>query len=216
LSNLGIFLADDHPILREGVKSLINSQPNMRVVGEADNGRDAWLKVRTVRPDVAVLDVSMPEMSGAQVTERLKQDCPEVKVLALTIHENRGYLQQLLNAGVSGYLLKRAAAEELIHAIRVVASGGIYLDPALAGKVVNGFSHRQSPKHELRGDLSSREEEVLRLIALGYSNKEIASQIDISVRTVETYKCRLMEKLEMNSRADIVRYALRQGWLSDS
>lgn len=216
MANLDIFLADDHPLLREGVKSLINAQPNMRVVGEADNGRDAWLNIKAARPDVAVLDVSMPEMSGAQATERLKRECPEVKVLALTIHENRGYLQQLLSAGASGYLLKRAAAQELIHAIRVVAAGGIYLDPTLASKVVNGSSRRQHAKQELGGNLSSREEEVLRLVALGYSNKEIASQIEISVRTVETYKCRMMEKLEMASRADIVRYALRRGWLHDS
>lgn len=214
---LQIFLADDHTVLREGLKMLIDEQPDMQVIGEAGCGRDAWLQAKRLKPDVVVMDVSMPDMTGAQATMRLRQECPEIKVLALTAYEDQGYLRQLLQAGASGYVLKRTAAEELIRAIRVVAAGGMYLDPALAGKVTDRFIGKQSARGTSQGnDLSDRETEVLRLIALGHSNKEIATSLDISVKTVETYKTRLMEKLDLHSRADIVRYALRQGWLQDT
>lgn len=217
MSKLRIFLADDHAVVREGLKALVNAQPDMEVIGEAGNGRAAWQQAQALQPDVVLMDVSMPEMNGARATERLKQACPEVKVLALTMHENKVYLRQLLQAGASGYVLKRAASEELIRAIRTVATGKVYLDPVLAGKVVDSFLLRQSTDAAPQfNDLSERETEVLRLIAWGHSNKEIAAQLDISVKTVETYKARLMEKLDLRSRADIVRYALHQGWLQDT
>lgn len=216
MSKLRIFLADDHAVVREGLKSLINSQPEMEVTGEADTGRTAWQQVKGCQPDVVVVDISMPDLNGVEVTERLKRDCPDVKVLALTVHEDTSYLRQLLQAGASGYLLKRAAAEELIRAIRVVATGGVYIDPALAGKIVEGYVRKQSSQVIPQDvSLSDRETEVLRLIARGHSNKEIANQLRISVRTVETYKTRLMEKLDLRSRADIVSYALQQGWLQE-
>lgn len=214
MGKLRIFLADDHPVVREGLKSLINAQPDMEVIGEAADGRLTLRGAKQLQPDVAVIDISMPELNGAQVTERLKVTCPQMRVLALTVHEDASYLRQLLQAGASGYVLKRGAAEELIHAIRTVAAGGVYLDPSLAGRLVSSYLGRQPPDPTAqRGDLSERETEVLRLIALGYSNKEIAAQLGIGVRTVETYKTRLMAKLELQSRADIVRYALQQGWL---
>jgi len=157
----------------------------------------------------------MPRMSGTSATELLKRERPEVKVLALTVHEDRGYLQQLLQAGASGYLLKRAAADDLIHAIRVVARGGTYLDPGLAGKVLGGLMGRPPRQGTPPGDsLSDREEEVLRLIARGYTNREIATQLDVSIKTVETHKARAMEKLGVDSRAGIVAHAIRVGWLS--
>jgi DNA-binding NarL/FixJ family response regulator len=209
-------LADDHTLIREGLKSLVNRQHDMEVIGESDNGRAAWLKVKELQPDVVVMDLTMPELSGAQATERLRQDCARAKVLALTVHEDKGYLRQLLKAGACGYVLKRAAAEELIHAIRMVAAGGIYIDPMLAGKMVGSYIRPQSVSPELlHRDLSDREVEVLRLIAQGFSNKEIAAQLAISIRTVETYKVRLMEKLEFRNRSEIVRYALQQGWLQE-
>jgi DNA-binding NarL/FixJ family response regulator len=159
----------------------------------------------------------MPQMNGAQATAQLKQAWPSVKVLALTVHEDKGYLRLLLEAGASGYVLKRAAAEELIHAIRTVAAGGVYLDPALAGKVVGSFVRPPAGKGVPEGgDLSDREAEVVRLIAAGYSNKEIATRLSLSVKTVETYKARSMEKLGMESRADLVRYALQRGWLQNT
>lgn len=217
MNNLRVLLADDHTLIREGLKSLISAQPDMDIVGEADNGRSAWQQAKKLQPDVVIMDVSMPELNGAQVTEHLRQECPEVKVLALTVHEDQGYLRQLLKAGAVGYVLKRAAVEALIHAIRVVAAGNIYIDPALTGKVVGGYLHRKTLSGALLcGDLSARETEVLRLSAWGYGNKEIAARLCISVKTVETYKSRLMEKLDLHSRTELVRYALHQGWLESS
>ena len=216
MRKLQIFLADDHAVVREGLKALINAQRDMEVMGEAAEGASACEQVTRLQPDVVVLDVSMPVMSGAAAAGRLRQECPQVKVLAITVHEDRGYLRQLLEAGAAGYVLKRAAAEELIQAIRAVAAGGIYLDPALAGKVVGGFVRKQPGKGATgEGELSDRESEVVRRVAAGHSNKEIAGQLEISVKTVETYKARSLEKLGLHSRADLVRYALHQGWLQE-
>ena len=217
MPKLRVFLADDHAVVREGLKALVNAQAGMEVSGEAGDGRTACQQVQKLQPDVVVMDVSMPEMSGAQATEELKRTCPHVKVLALTVHEDKGYLRQLLEAGASGYVLKRAAAEELIHAIRTVAAGGVYLDPALAGKVVSGFVQTSAGQAAAGGaELSEREVEVVSLIAAGHSNKEIALRLDLSVKTVETYKARSLEKLGLHSRADLVRYALQRGWLRDA
>jgi len=217
VSTLRILLADDHAMMREGLRSLVNAQADMEVVGEAGDGRAALLKARELQPDVVVMDISMPELNGIQATGRLKGCCRKAKVLALTAYDDGGYLRQLLEAGASGYVLKRAAAEELVKAIRVVAAGGVYLDPALAGRVVSGYVGRK----RLRGapqntELSEREEEVMRLVAWGYTNKEVAAYLNISVKTVETHKTNLMEKLDLKGRADVVRYALRQGWLRET
>lgn len=211
MAKLRIFLADDHPVVRAGLRTLINAQDDMEVVGEAADGPAAVEGAVTLRPDVAVLDISMPGLNGIRVTEQILQTCPNLRVLALTVHEDRNYLRQLLAAGAVGYVLKRAAAEELILALRTVVAGGVYLDPALAGQVVTGFVRRPVP--DSQAELSDREEEVLRLLALGYSNKEIAARLELSVKTVETYKSRSLEKLGLSSRADIVRYALQCGWL---
>jgi DNA-binding NarL/FixJ family response regulator len=217
LSKLRIFIADDHAVLRDGLKALVNAEPDMEVVGEADNGRLAWQRAKQLQPDVVVMDVSMPEMSGAQATQRLKEACPNIKVLALTAHEDKAYLRHLLAAGASGFVLKRAATEDLIQAIHAVAQQDAYIDPRLAGKVLTGLIGQPAPKEGSQDpELSEREAEVLRLIAWGYSNKEIAAQLNISVKTVETYKGRLTEKLQLRSRTQIVRYAVRQGWLNDS
>jgi two-component system response regulator NreC len=216
VSTLRIVLADDHVMLRDGLKSLVNAQPDMEVVGEADDGRAALAKAQELRPDVVVMDISMPELNGIQATEQLKGRS-QTKVLVLTAYDEVGYLRQLLQAGASGYVLKRAAAEDLVKAIRVVASGGVYLDPTLAGKVVGGYVGRKKLRGALQGvELSGREEEVLRLVAWGYTNKEVAGYLNISVKTVETHKTNLMEKLDLGGRSDIVRYALRRGWLSEA
>jgi two-component system response regulator NreC len=217
MNKLRIFLADDHAVLRDGLKALVNAQPDMEVVGEADNGRTACQKAKELLPDVVVMDISMPEMNGAQATKRLKELCPQIKVLALTAHEDKGYLRHLIESGASGFVLKRAATLELIQAIRVVAANGAYIDPTLAGELLSTSMrkpHRQdAPDNK---ELSERETEVVRLVAWGYSNKEIAAQLRISVKTVETYKARLGDKLELKSRTEIVRYAVRQGWLQDT
>lgn len=216
MNKIRVFLADDHAVVREGLRALIDAQPDMHVVGEAENGRAAWLLAKGLDPDVVVMDVSMPEMSGAQATERLRAECPRVKVLALTVYEDRAYLRQMLEAGASGYVLKRVAMEELAQAVRTVAAGGSYIDPTLAGQVISSYLNQDSAAVKAAAaELSEREAQVLRLIAWGYSNKEIGWKLNINVKTVDTYKLRLMEKLNLRSRTDIVRYALRKGWLQD-
>ncbi len=217
MNNLRVLLADDHALIREGLKSLINAQPDMSIIGEVDNGRSAWQQALALQPDVVIMDVSLPELNGAQVTERLKQECPAMKVLALTIHEDQGYLRHLLKAGAAGYMLKRAAVEELILAIRTVAAGNIYIDPSLTSKVFGSYLRKESVESRLlSSDLSGRETEVLRLVAWGYGNKEMAARLSISVKTIETYKSRLMEKLGLNCRTDLVRYALHLGLMESS
>ena len=215
MTELRIFLADDHAVVREGLKALINAHPGMSVVGEAADGLQACEQIPALRPDVVVMDVSMPGMTGSQATARLREECPAVRVLALTVHEDKGYIRQLLAAGAAGYMLKRAAPEELIHAIRAVAAGGVYLDPHMAGKVVGGFVRQPAHAGSPGGELSDRETEVARQTAAGYSNKEIAAKLELSIKTVETYRARAMEKLGLQSRADLVRYAVQQGWLQD-
>lgn len=219
MSKLRILLADDHETVREGLKLIVNAQPDMEVVGEAGDGRAAVACALELLPDIAVMDVSMPHLNGLKATEKMQQVCPQVKILALTRHMDDGYLQQLLRAGASGYVLKQSASAELLHAIRAVAAGGRYLDPSVAGKVMGNYVGRSA---SLRGDaqggreLSEREAEVLRLIAWGHSNKEIAARMEISVKTVEAHKANAMKRLGMQSRIDIVRFALLQGWLQDT
>lgn len=215
-NKLRILVADDHTILRQGLRVIIDAQPDMEVVAEAADGNEAVRAARQCVPDVVIMDIGMPQMDGAAATELLKHELPQIKVLALTAHEDTSYLSQMLKAGAGGYVLKRAAADELIGAIRMVAAGGHYLDPELTTRfVATYFSQQQIEAEEQRPPLSRREQDVMRLIAWGYTNKEIAAALRISVKTVETYKARLMVKLDLRSRVDIVRYALRQGWLDE-
>ena len=214
MAKLRILLADDHNVVRAGLRSLIDAQEDMQVVGEAADGRAACKLHDELQPDVTVMDVSMPGLGGAAATDQIRKHQPEAKILALTVHEDRGYLQQMLQAGALGYVLKRAAADDLIRAIRVVARGGTYLDPDVAGRILGGLTSR-SASSTSAGALSEREEEVLRLIARGLTNREIAAQLDVSVKTIETHKARAMDKLGLDGRAGIVSYAIRSGWLAD-
>lgn len=217
MTKLRIMLADDHETVREGLKFIIDAQNDMEVVGFAGDGLEAVAQARKILPDVLVMDISMPRLNGLKATEKLKEVCPQVKVLTLSRHADDGYIQQLLRAGASGYVLKQSASTELIHAIRAVAAGGKYLDPKLAAKVVDAYSGRAGAlRGEVKGSLSDRESEVLRLIALGYSNKEIAERLSLSVKTVEAHKANAMRKLGITSRIDLVRYAMFQGWLQDN
>jgi DNA-binding NarL/FixJ family response regulator len=216
METLKILIADDHALLRDGLKVLVNAEPDMEVIGEAENGKIVVEMARQLKPHIVLMDISMPEMNGAHAARRLKSLCPTIKVLALTAHEDNSYLRHMLEAGASGFLLKRAAAEQLIHAIHVVADNGCYIDPTFAGKVLSNFIRPISKSTKDRNELSERETEVLRLTAWGYSNKEMATRLDISVKTVETYKSRLLEKLQLTSRTEIVRYAVRHGWLQES
>ncbi|MBA2645441.1 MAG: response regulator transcription factor [Pyrinomonadaceae bacterium] len=218
MNKLRILLADDHQTIRDGLKLLVNSQSDMETVGEADNGRVAVQLAQELLPDVVVMDVSMPELNGLQATKKLNQKCPQVKVLTLTRHTDDGYLQQLLQAGARGYVLKQSKSVELLSAIRAVAAGQTYLDPAITEQAITQI---RSAGRAARGtssdaNLSGREAEVLRLIAWGYINKEVAARLSLSVKTVEFHKANGMRKMGMKSRVDIVRYAILQGWLQDT
>jgi two-component system response regulator NreC len=216
MEKLRILLAEDHQTVREGIKLLVNAQADMEVVGEVGDGGSAVREVQKLLPDVIVMDISMPELNGLKATKKLKQICPDVKVLTLTRHTDNAYLQQLIEAGASGYVLKQSAPTELIRAIRSIAGGNSYLDPALTNKLFGGYASRTVLRGDRKGDLTERESETLRLIAWGYSNKEIAARMNVSVKTVEAHKANAMRKMDMRSRIDIVRYAILQGWLQDN
>jgi DNA-binding NarL/FixJ family response regulator len=211
-----VLLADDHAVVRAGLTALVNAERDMRVVGEAADGEAAWRAAQELAPDVLVVDLSMPVLGGAETAARVRRDCPGVKVLALTVHEERLYLTQLLRAGASGYVLKRAAPADLVRAVRTVAAGGTYIDPSVAGALVEDYLDVEGGAAHAQAALSDREREVLIRIARGFSNKEIAGELKLSVKTVETYKGRMAEKLGLRSRVQIVRYAARQGWLGES
>lgn len=214
MSRIRVTLADDHPIVLAGMKALLDSAEDILVVDEARDGLTAMESVKAHHPDIAILDISMPEMSGLEVAHKLATDCPDVRLLALTVHEDRAYVQPMLQAGARGYLLKRSAAEELIRAIRAIAGGGIYLDPSIVEKALPG-SAEPPPARSDAAELGQRETEVLQFIARGFSNKEIAGRLDVSVKTVETHKARALEKLGLRTRADIVRYGASHRWLDD-
>ena len=216
-AKIRILLAEDHETVREGLKLIVNTQADMEVVGEAGNGQMAVQLAQELLPDIVIMDVSMPGWNGLKATEKLNRTCPQVRVLALTRHTEDGYLHQLLRAGAAGYVLKQSPPSEVTHAIRAVAKGGQYLDPAITGKVMGGFLGSQSAhKSETQVSISDREAEVLRLIAWGHSYKEIAARMEISVKTVDVHRTNAMKKLGMKNRIDIVRYALLQGWLQEN
>ena len=214
MTKLRIMLADDHETVREGLKMIVNAQDDMEVVGSASDGREAVARAQELLPDVLVMDISMPKLNGLKATQKINEVCPQVKVLTLSRHADEGYIRELLGAGACAYVLKQSAPSELIHAIRAVAAGGKYIDPKLAAKVMDNYSERPV-RGETKGSLTGRESEVLRLIALGYSNKEIAARLSLSVKTVEVHKANAMRKLNIASRIDLVRYAIFQGWLQD-
>lgn len=210
-----VLLADDHRIVREGLRLLIAGQPDMEVVGEADNGHTATALAQQLQPDVVVMDVSMPEMNGLKATERLTEMCPNITVLTLTRHSDDGYVKPLLEAGAKGYVLKQSTSEELLRAIRTVATGRTYLDPAVTEHVVGTVVARSTHRRVTPGRvLSKREEEVLRFIARGLLNKDIARRLNISIKTAEAHKANAMRKLGLTSRVDIIDYAILQGWMT--
>jgi len=215
MSKLRILLADDHETVREGLKTILNAQADMEVIGEAPDGRSAVERTSLLHPDIVIMDVSMPVMNGLHATQAIKETCPTVKVLTLTRHAEEAYLQQLMRAGASGYVLKQSRSTEVLHAIRAVATGGTYLDAHLA-KPTSTRGRTPPRTDQSRSALSQREEEVLRLVAWGYSNKEIAAQLNLSVKTIETHKANASHKLGVTNRIEVVSYAILQGWLRDS
>lgn len=215
-ARLRVFFADDHPIVLDGIRALIAGNERLDLVGYALDGPTALRRAIDLRPDVAVLDLSMPGMSGIDVAKKLIAACPNCRVLLLTVHEDAAYLRQALETGAVGYVLKRSATEELNRAIHAVAAGGVYLDPAIAGRAL-GSAARQIPvsADTLTGvELSSREIEVARLTAAGYSTKTIALKLHIGAKSVETYKSRYMKKLGFQSRVELIHFAIGKGWLS--
>jgi len=213
---LRILLADDHVTVRHGLKLLIEAQPDMKVISEASDGKVAMQNTLALKPDVVVMDISMPGINGLAATRALKQKHPNVIIVTLTRHGDDAYVQELLRAGVAGYVLKQSAPNELIQAIRAAASGGQYIDSTLTARMTARLLGRADKAAKPVGELTDRESGVLRLIASGYSNKEIANQLSLSVKTVEAHKANAMRKLGLRGRIDIVKYAVLQGWLDNA
>jgi DNA-binding NarL/FixJ family response regulator len=213
---LRVMLVDDHPLLRAGVRQLLEGEADLQIVGEADGGVSAVQLAQELSPDVIVIDVSLPDLGGAEATRQILASQPTIRVLALTAHEETAFARMLLDSGAVGYALKRSACEELVRAIRIVAAGGTYVDPMLAGSLLRNGHKRIGTSGLPAVSLSEREAEVIRMIAQGHTSKEMAQTLALSPRTLETYKARAMTKLNLRSRADLIRYALRSGWLRDS
>lgn len=217
MDNLRVFLVDDHAVLREGLMGLINRQTDMQVVGQASDGQAVLRQVPDMNAEVVVMDISMPKMNGIEATEKLKQIAPQSKVVILTRHCDVGYLRMIMQVGAAGYVSKQSASVDLLAAIRTVAAGGTFIDRELTGQLLNNYLGRQLPQtNGALVDMTEREESVLRLIAWGHSNKEIADKLGISVKTVEYHKARSMDKLALHSRAEVVNYALHRGWLQEN
>ena len=214
MSPVRIALVDDHPVVLAGIRALLQGVPEVELVGEANTGATGLKAIRDSSPDIAVIDLSLPDISGMELARQIRRQCPDVKIIALTVHEDRAYVHPVLEAGAKGYLLKRSAADELLRAIRAVNRGDIYLDPTIAEKAAVNAPALAASDDSDGGELSRREEDVLRLVAQGFSNKQIAGQLEVSVKSVETYKARASEKKGLRSRADIVRYGIRLGWLA--
>lgn len=215
-ARLRILLADDHVTVRHGLKLLIDSQEDMTVISEASDGSSAMQRAIALKPDVIVMDISMPGMNGLAATRALKQKQPQLAIVTLTRHGDDAYVQELLRAGVSGYVLKQSAPAELLQAIRAAAAGGQYIDSALTARVTARLLGRADKAGKSAVALTEREAEVLRMIASGYSNKEIAGRLSLSVKTVEAHKANAMRKLGLQGRIDIVKYAVLQGWLENA
>jgi two-component system response regulator NreC len=209
-----ILIADDHAVLRSGLKMLLNAQDDLIVVGEATNGSEVLPAVRDHAPDLLLLDITMPKTDGLQVLSQVTRAHPNVRVLVLTMHEEEGYLRRALEAGAAGYCPKSAADAELISAIRAVMRGNVYIHPSHTKILIDKMLPSSAPAAS-SAELSERERTVLKLVALGHTNQDIASQLSLSIKTVESYRARGMEKLGLKSRAALVRYAIQEGWMTE-
>ncbi len=209
-------LADDHVIVRQGIKAILERAEGVEVVGEASDGHEAMTKVDMLTPDIVLMDIAMPEINGLEATVQIKQKHPETKVLILTMYDTDQYLQGMLNAGASGYLVKTASTEELVSAIRAVHSGDVYLYPSIARMLVGDYLKKieDQEKETNREMLTHREKEVLRYIAEDKKNKEIADILGISVRTVQTHRTNLMDKIGAHDRTELVKYAISKGLIT--
>ncbi len=219
VDKIRLLVVDDHPVVRAGLRTLLSAQPDMEVVGEAEDGITAITRSVELRPDIIVMDITMGDTNGIRATREIRKQLPESKVLVLTMHDSEEYLRQMLEAGATGYVLKQAVDSELAVAIRAVQRGEVYLyssfTKVLLGDLAAGDETSDGQLRDSYDLLSQREREVLRLVALGYTNGQIADQLFLSVKTVETYRERVMSKLDLKSRAALVRYALGRGLLDE-
>ncbi len=212
-NKIRVLLADDHAMLRAGLRALINQEPDMEVIGEAGDGHEAVAKTIELKPDVVVMDIAMPRMTGLEAISAIRQAGVESRILVLTMHDEHQYLMQVLRLGGDGYVLKRSADTELMQAIRAVQAGGAFLYPSAAKALLEDYLRHSDDRAGLER-LTEREREVLKLTAEGYTNQEIANKLVISVKTVDTYRSRIMVKLNLHRRSELVRYALKRGLLT--
>lgn len=209
-----ILLADDHAMLRDGVRMVLEAHPGFEVVGTADNGVEAVALAHSLHPDIAVLDVAMPVLNGLDATREIRSGCPGTEIVILSMHEGEDYLREALRAGAAGYVLKRAAAKELVGAIQAVQRGESYLDPVLTRTLISDYV-RKVDRTDLPADaLTDRELEVLKLVAEGLTNRQIAARLNISIKTVQSHRANLMDKLDLHDRTELVRYAIRRGLIT--
>ncbi len=212
LMDTKVLLVDDHAILREGLKMVLDAQPGITVVGEAENGREALDLVEELHPDVVVMDIAMPQMNGAEATRQIKRRFPQTRVVILTMHENQQYLMQIVNAGATGAVLKRSAGSELVTAVNAAARGESFFSPSMASMLLQDYRVRLQRDESDDVDMfTEREREVLQLVAEGKTNKEISDLLTVSIKTVQTHRAHIMEKLGAHDRTDLVRYAMRKG-----
>jgi two-component system, NarL family, response regulator NreC len=208
MKRIRILLADDHAVVRQGFRMILAAQADMEIVGEAGNGREATELAESLKPDIVVMDVAMPELNGIEATRRLAELAPHTRVIALSMHKDSVYVREILRAGARGYLLKESGAGDLVTAIRAVAAGEGYISPAVSDAVLDDYRRHVTNPIDL---LSSREREVLQMLAEGKTNKEIAAVLNLSVYTVDAHRGRIMDKLNLHSINDLVRFAVRNG-----
>jgi two-component system response regulator NreC len=213
-ASIRIIIADDHTIFRSGLNMLLNSEPDIDVVGEAEDGHAAVAAAVDLHPDVVLMDIGMPNLNGIEATKKIKEQAPDIHILVLTMHRSDEYFFKMLEAGASGYILKGAETSELISAVRAVANGDVFLYPSMAGRLVKEFLQRSAKLSDPSTRLTEREMEILQMIAKGFTNKEIASRLVLSPSTVHSHRANLLQKLQLNSRRELVQYAIEHGLLN--
>ncbi|MBI4186862.1 MAG: response regulator transcription factor [Chloroflexi bacterium] len=216
MSKIRVLIADDHAIVREGLRTLLQAQTDIEVVGEAINGEDAVSKAKETQPDIVLMDITMPGMNGLEATQHIKRSNPVVKVLALTMHEGDEYFFKILEAGASGYFIKGGYSSELVSALRSVYQGDVFIYPSMTKKLLSDYLQRVKVGHDTESydGLTGREREVLKLIAEGYTSQEIADRLTLSVATVQTHRAHIMAKLSLRSPAELIKYAIRRGFIT--
>lgn len=210
-----VVICDDHPLVLDGLRAVFEGDPDIEIVGVAQDGERALALTHALHPTVLIVDLALPGISGVEVTRRVVAECPGVRVIVLTVHERRAYVDRLLAEGASGYVLKRSAAQQIVAAVHAVAAGGVYVDAMLLGRMLPPTAPGPAPQPSRAEGLTPREEETLRRLALGFSNKEVASQLGITTKTVDSHRSNAMRKLALRTRHDLARFARARGWLDE-